>query len=315
MDTTVATARPIDIDLDLSVTIVSAKHLKNVNWRHGQLKPYAVMYLVSDNHTNSGADFHDNNPRFATKPDDAGSICPVWNEKFSFPISGGLINFSTLVIDIFHSKPSETPKPLVGTVRCALRTLLDKTMPIATLELKRPSGRPQGKVRIKFSSQLRPLPQPANLNPRTTEQDYYLNPHSRSYYNTISNPTATTPPENIIREHRTYVSPLPPVSSPYHQYGTYGDSLYGGYYYSTAPVPISSSRMTVIPSSSSSYYQNRASSSYGGPSAPVVDYEQRSTRNGLASVGSVAGAFSGLSLEQGLKYEEDNIEDYRRRYY
>lgn len=55
--------------LDLVVTVVSAKHLKNVNWRNGELKPYVVLYLDSDHH------------RVSTHSDD--SVKPVWNERIT----------------------------------------------------------------------------------------------------------------------------------------------------------------------------------------------------------------------------------------
>ncbi|KAG5253796.1 basic salivary proline-rich protein [Salix suchowensis] len=43
--------------LHLEITIISAKHLKNVNWRNGDLKPYATFYLDnSDHHLATHAD-------------------------------------------------------------------------------------------------------------------------------------------------------------------------------------------------------------------------------------------------------------------
>ena len=64
-------AKPMDLDL----TIVSAKHLKNVNWRSGgDLKPYAVFWVDPDR-------------RLATKSDDSGSTRPVWNERFTLSLS------------------------------------------------------------------------------------------------------------------------------------------------------------------------------------------------------------------------------------
>src|SRR5205809_933490 len=59
--------------LDIEITVVSAKHLKNVNWRNGDLKPYAVAYLDPDR-------------RSATKPDYSGSTRPVWNERLLLPL-------------------------------------------------------------------------------------------------------------------------------------------------------------------------------------------------------------------------------------
>lgn len=130
--------------LDLHVTVLSAKHHKNVNWRNGDLKPYAVAYLHPDR-------------RSATKPDDSDSTRPVWNERLTFPLpfNSDDAYSQILTLDVFHSKPSETPKPLVGTERVPFKDLVPNLHEfssaaghalIITLELHRPSGRPQGKV-------------------------------------------------------------------------------------------------------------------------------------------------------------------------
>uniref|UniRef100_A0A803QFK8 C2 domain-containing protein n=1 Tax=Cannabis sativa TaxID=3483 RepID=A0A803QFK8_CANSA len=119
--------------LDLELTIVSAKHLKNVNWKNGgDLKPYAVFWVDPDR-------------RLATKSDDSGSTQPVWNERFTLPLTASLHD-SFLTLEIFHSKPSETPKPLVGTLRVPIKDLPDPndSTQIRTFVLTRPSGRPQG---------------------------------------------------------------------------------------------------------------------------------------------------------------------------
>ncbi|KAK8926174.1 hypothetical protein KSP39_PZI018360 [Platanthera zijinensis] len=123
---------PATRPLEVEITVVSAKHLKNVNWRHGDLKPYAVAYL-------------DPERRSATKPDDAGSTRPVWNERLVLPLPFPLHQESPLVLtlDIFHSKPSETPKPLVGTARSPLSDLID---------LEDPSGNPRKSARLTSSA-------------------------------------------------------------------------------------------------------------------------------------------------------------------
>ncbi|KAJ6299555.1 hypothetical protein OIU76_020509 [Salix suchowensis] len=60
--------------LHLEITIISAKHLKNVNWRNGDLKPYATFYLDNSDH------------HLATHADDSLSTRPVWNERFTIPM-------------------------------------------------------------------------------------------------------------------------------------------------------------------------------------------------------------------------------------
>ncbi|KAK9280422.1 hypothetical protein L1049_014111 [Liquidambar formosana] len=284
--------------LDLDITIVSAKHLKNVNWRNGELKPYAIFWLDADN-------------RLATKPDDSGSTRPVWNERFTFPITYPL-HESILNLEIFHSKPSQTPKPLVGNLRFSLAQLVDSDdsthQPIRTLELLRPSGRPQGKIRLKLALRERPLPPPP--------VDYHITPHNSYYY------SSAPPSPSLTHDYREYspspytTRPLPPplvpqvapeTASPY-CCGTYSER-YPGYfpgYYSLPPLP------------PRPYFDRASSVNYGvtsGPSAPVdfSSYDQRQKGGkmgactGLA-VGAAAGALGGLALDEEIKYEEKSAE-------
>ncbi|XP_071725031.1 uncharacterized protein [Rutidosis leptorrhynchoides] len=262
--------------LDLDLTIVSAKHLKNVNWRSGgDLKPYVVFWVDADR-------------RLATKSDDSGSTRPVWNERFTIPIPFSLQD-AVLTLEVFHSKPSETPKPLVGTLRVPLIDLgsdPDDANRIRTYELTRPSGRPQGKIRVKIA----------------IRESYHFAtppppPHPSSYY------YAPPPPRDFYRPPPPTMSP-PLPSSPY---PAFHDPFYhsSGYYNSSAPPPPPPRPL----------HDNRTSGGYGGgPSAPV-DYspydnqrqppQPRIGRMGLGlAVGAAAGAMGGLALDD----EEDRIE-------
>ncbi|URE08993.1 C2 domain [Musa troglodytarum] len=247
--------------LDLEVTVVSANHLKNVNWRNGDLKPYVVVYLDPDR-------------RVASKPDDAGSTRPVWNERLALPLpSAETLLFLTL--DVFHSKPSETPKPLVGTARSPLKDLLHQDAfagyatgrgggappsPVRTLELRRPSGRPQGKIRIRLAIRERPCPPP---EPRP---GYHFPPPPHSsgyYYPSNAPPFPSPPPPHSARDYRNFSPPPPPIPP-------YGHPI---------------------------------------PSHPL-DHRPRGSKIGAATglaVGAVAGALGGLALEEGLRYEEEKI--------
>ncbi|OMO88205.1 C2 calcium-dependent membrane targeting [Corchorus capsularis] len=271
--------------LDLDLTVVSAKHLKNVNWRNGDLKPYAVFWVDPDR-------------RLSTRSDDAGSTRPVWNERFTLPLAVS-INDAVLTLEIFHSKPSETPKPLVATLRVELKDLpdLDDSSKIRTFSLLRPSGRPQGKIRVKFGIRERPLPQP---------HDYHYAPPSSYYY------TGNPPPSRYSVSPYVSLPPPPPPSAspppPPPTYSSISDAYppyYSSHYYSSPPPP-----MPPRP-----FFER--SSGYGTPSAPVdyspYDHKPRvSPRMGLGAglaVGAVAGTLGGLSLEEGLKYEEEKIAD------
>ncbi|KAK3017256.1 hypothetical protein RJ639_005544 [Escallonia herrerae] len=264
-----AATRPPSKPLDLEITVVSAKHLQNVNWRSGgDLKPYAILWIDPDR-------------RLATKSDDSGSTRPVWNERFLLPLTLPPHD-SLLTLEIFHSKPSDTPKPLVGVLRFPLKDLVDPddSTKLRTFDLRRPSGRPQGKIRLKLAIRERPLP------------DYHIAPQPSYYYNTAPPPNpaisaATLPSLHLGRRNRLHLCLR----------------YYAGYYPQLAPVP-----------PPRPYFDQQ--SSYGRPSAPVdytpYDRKQKGGRMGLGAglaVGAVAGALGGLALDEGLKYEEDKIAD------
>ncbi|KAL2458535.1 Calcium-dependent lipid-binding (CaLB domain) family protein [Abeliophyllum distichum] len=119
---------------NLDITIVNAKHLKNVNRRQGDHRPYIIFWVDPDR-------------RLATKPDYSGTTRLVWNEHFVLPLSLPPRD-SLLTLVIFHSRPSETSKPLVGTLRIELRDLLvdsnESSIRVKSFEVKRPSGRLRG---------------------------------------------------------------------------------------------------------------------------------------------------------------------------
>ncbi|KAI3458589.1 hypothetical protein Pfo_015252 [Paulownia fortunei] len=271
---------------DLDVTIVSAKHLKNVNWRNGDLKPYVILWVDPDR-------------RQATKPDECGSTRPVWNERFVLPLTLPPRD-SILTLEIFHSKPSETPKPLVGTLRLELRDLLvdsdESSIRLRSFELQRPSGRPHGKIRLKLGLIERPA------------ENYHTAPPSGYYYS-----SAPPPPMPYRGYSPSPYSSLPPPSSfsppppqPPQPYYSYSDPPSGYYssYYSPPPPP-------------RPFFERQSSYGGSGPSAPVdytpYDYHKRSVaKSGIGmgtglAVGAVAGALGGLALEEGIKYEEEKI--------
>ncbi|KAJ0250762.1 Calcium-dependent lipid-binding [Hirschfeldia incana] len=183
--------------LDLIVTVVSAKHLKNVNWRNGDLKPYVVLHLDPDH-------------RLTTRSDD--STKPVWNERITLPLTRS-VHESVLSIDIFHSNsPDLAAKALVGSVRFPLARLFDSEgammvlEKIDSLELFRPSGRTQGKIRLKLEIKKRPI-QPQNYHSTPQENRYYSPAPQRDYYRDFS------PSPYPLTDHyysRFYYPPPPP---------------------------------------------------------------------------------------------------------
>jgi hypothetical protein len=256
--------------LDLELTVVSGKHLKNVNWRRGELRAYVVAYF-------------DPARRSATCPDDAGGCKPTWNERLVLPLPPHISPHEPsllLSLDVFHSKPSDSPKPLVGSARSPIRDLLFPTSPnpsqdstdspIVTLPLLRPSGRPQGKLRIRVAIRKRLPPPPEPQYPPPSSSPYYFPP------------------------------PPPPAYSAPPQYGS--EQYYrppSGYYSAPPPPP---------------QYEYT-----GRPSAPV-EYSRPYDQHGRSGVGSgngrygvgtglavdaAAGALGSLAIDEGVKYKEE----------
>ncbi|KAL0358940.1 UNVERIFIED_CONTAM: hypothetical protein Sangu_0743400 [Sesamum angustifolium] len=126
---------------ELEVTIISAEDLKNVNWRHGKLKPYAVVWLDPSN-------------KSSTRADEEGDASPYWNDNLLIPFNS-LIDDSTLYVEVVHANVAEGTKQLIGSAKLALRDIAEDVglgnVAERKLELKRPSGRPQGKLQIKVT--------------------------------------------------------------------------------------------------------------------------------------------------------------------
>ncbi|XP_076882397.1 uncharacterized protein LOC143530850 isoform X2 [Bidens hawaiensis] len=305
---TTSSHRPPPKPLDLEVTIISAKHLKNVNWRTGDLNPYAIFWLDPDR-------------RLATKSDDSNNTKPVWNERHLIPIPSSPAA-TILTLEIFHSKPSDTPKPLVGTLRLPIDDLPnpDDSNAVRVFDLRRPSGRPCGKIRLKLAIKERPVP------------DYQIAPQPGYYYQTATPPSYGRYPPYTTAPPPAAAPPPPP--RPYH-YGSYSDPYPGLYqggsgYYSQPP-----------PSPAPRPFTERALACEGGgiggpPSAPVdyaqyehkhnpagapVDYAQYEHKQRTGSVGSVsgvglgmeggvgavAGGAAGLGIDEGLRYHDEKV--------
>ncbi|KAG8381285.1 hypothetical protein BUALT_Bualt06G0106600 [Buddleja alternifolia] len=126
---------------EVEVTVTSAKDLKNVNWRHGKLKPYAVVWI-------------DPKSKCTTRADEEGDTSPFWNHKLIIPFNSP-IEDSTLYIDVVHVDAADETKPLIGSAKLPLSDFVNDvglgSAAELKLDLKRPSGRPQGKVEVKVS--------------------------------------------------------------------------------------------------------------------------------------------------------------------
>ncbi|XP_050225536.1 protein SRC2 [Mercurialis annua] len=124
---------------EIELTISSAKDLKNVNWRYGSLRPYAVVWV-------------DPNSKSSTKVDEQGDTSPYWDQTLVIHLPPGPIEDHTLSIDIVHANAEEDTKPLIGSARLKMAEVLDDVgigrKLSRSLQLKRPSGRPQGKIDV-----------------------------------------------------------------------------------------------------------------------------------------------------------------------
>ncbi|GLJ42101.1 hypothetical protein SUGI_0871810 [Cryptomeria japonica] len=296
--------RPVEVDL----TVISAKDLKNVNWRYGDLRPYAVAWVDPD-------------IKVSTQVDPEGDTKPSWNEKLIVPVTKPLQD-AELTIDIVHEKASDLTKPLVGTARIRLAEILDEVgfdqRQERTLKLKRPSGRPQGKLEIaicvrekRWPQQEYPYPQPYSTRdyaPPPAPQPYGTRDYAPSApYPYQQYPYGANPPPQQYPY--AYDSNPPPQQYPYaygsnpppqqYPYGRnppsgYPSGPYGNPYPEEAPVSYG------------------GSSGYGSGPAYSETEKPKSSKFGVGTglaVGAVAGVLGGLALAEGADYVEDKIAD------
>lgn len=188
---------------ELEVTIISAKDLKNVNWRYGPNKPYAVVWV-------------DPYKKVSTQVDQEGDTSPHWNETLIVPLPGGYVDEdATLFIDIVHAGDEEDTKKFIGSAKLKLNEVLQEAgvgEPITrSLKLKRKSGRPQGKLEVQVT-----IRQPRYQPPG----GYYAPPYgteSRDYYSRPYDPyaAAAPPPPTHGGYQYGYQTSQPPSGYPY----------------------------------------------------------------------------------------------------
>ncbi|GAV77895.1 hypothetical protein CFOL_v3_21363 [Cephalotus follicularis] len=251
---------------EVEVTISSAKYLKNVNWRHGDLKPYAVVWV-------------DPSAKFSTRVDEDGDTCPVWGDTLVIPLRSS-IDYSTLFVDIVQARPSEDVKPLIGSARVPLREILDDVGVGGRSELrpklKRPSGRPHGKLELRIM-----IRQPRYRAP----DPYYATPYA------VPQPP---PPQ----QSRDYVAPPPPPP----QYRDYGAPRQYDNYQNASPYQAGPTY--------GGYSSYGPSSPYNQGAQPVE--QKKGSKYGMGTglaVGAVAGVLGGLAIGEGVDYVEDKIAD------
>ncbi|KAM3295587.1 hypothetical protein ACQJBY_038079 [Aegilops geniculata] len=262
---------------EVEVTVGSARDLKNVNWRNGDLQPYAVLWV-------------DDGPKCSTRVDLDNGESPVWDEKLTVPLppSAARLEDAVLRIDVVHAGAAEGTKPLVGSARLPLRDILDDAglggRASRTLRLKRPSGRPQGRLDVRVA---------------VREAARYYDP-------------AYPPPYGQSQSRDPYAAPAPYGSGGY-GYGQQQQQPYAappsGYpaaYGAGAPPQ---------PAGYPAAYGGGAQPAYGSGgygSGSVSDPAAKKKGMGMGAglaVGAAAGVLGGLALAEGASYLEDKFED------
>lgn len=254
---------------EVELTLTSAKDLKNVNWRNGHTRPYAVVWVEPQK-------------KCSTKVDEEGDTSPFWGETLVVPIPPGQpIEDTTLYIDVVHAGSDEGTKPLIGSARLKLVEVLDDGglggRVSRTLKLKRPSGRPQGKLEVEVCVR----------EPLYRSRDaYYAPPHGVPR---AAPAYGVPPPYGASQAAPAYGAPPPPY----------------GYQYGAAPPPPQASY------GYQSYGYGAPPASY--EQQPVYSQEEKKSKfggmgTGLA-VGAVAGVLGGLALAEGVDAVEDHIAD------
>ncbi|KAK7364357.1 hypothetical protein VNO80_12947 [Phaseolus coccineus] len=273
---------------EVEVKLSSARGLKNVNWRHGANRPYVVVWVDSSN-------------KLSTHVDQNGDTDANWDQTLVVPLPPKPLEDQTLHIDVVHAvSEEEDTKPVIGSARLKLSEILDDggmgERVGRTLTLKRPSGRPQGKVEVSVTIREPRYPPPGGYNaPPYGVRDYspapqgygyppYGAPQPDPYY-------SAAPPSGY-----PYNAPAQGYSAPPQGYGAppqgYGAAPQSGYGYNNAPP------QTASYGQGSAYgyapKEEKKKSKFGGMGA------------GLA-VGAVAGVLGGVALVEGAEYLEDKI--------
>lgn len=262
---------------DVEITIAGARDLKNVNWKHGDLCAYAVAWV-------------DEQVKVTTRVDAAGDTEPSWDQKFTLCLNRD-IEEARLTIEIYHDKASDPSKAIVGRASLSLMEVVDAggfdESVDYSLKLKRPSGRPHGKVDISLRLREKRGAYAAAAPPPAYGQNYYPGGQPRNWQ-----------------------SGYPGYSAPYtaQPYGQgYPTQPYPSYPYGAPPPQPSYG----APPTQPSYYNQPPPATYSGSAGyqqPVEAPKQGSKFGGIGTglaVGALAGAVGGLALGEYVEHEEN----------
>ncbi|XVF06448.1 hypothetical protein REPUB_Repub06bG0049000 [Reevesia pubescens] len=153
----------------LEINLISAEDLVPIS---KNMKTYAVVSVQPDR-------------KLATGVDQTGGTDPTWNDRFMFKVDDKFLNSedATIVVEIYAA--AWVKDALIGYVNVLLgdifhlRSIADakinnSAMRTVTLQIRRPSGRPQGILNMEVAlvdSTMRSMPQLEDPKPkRTTSQ-------------------------------------------------------------------------------------------------------------------------------------------------
>ncbi|CAO2198362.1 unnamed protein product [Urochloa humidicola] len=280
-----ASKAPMASRYEVEVTVGSARQLKNVNWRHGDLKPYAVVWV-------------DDGPKCSTRVDIDDGENPDWDEKLTVPLPPSITRLEDAVlhIDVVHANAADGVKPLVGSARLPIREVLDDAGGVGgskvsrTLRLKRPSGRPQGmldaRVAVRETKRYHdPYPAPGSYG-------YPAGAGSRDPY------YGAPPPQPQYGQ--PYAAP--PLGYPAAAPGG------GAYGYGGATPPPAYGAAPSAPA-----YAAAAPPVVGAAPAAAGAATQKNNKMGMGTglaVGAAAGVLGGLALAGGASYLGEKFDDH-----
>ncbi|KAK7315100.1 hypothetical protein VNO77_33632 [Canavalia gladiata] len=302
---------------ELEVKLTTARGLKNVNWRNGANRPYVVVWVDSSN-------------KLSTKVDEDGDIDANWDQTLVVPLPPKPFDDLTLHIDVVHAGSEEGTKPIIGSARLRLVEVINDVglgeRASRTLTLKRPSGRPQGRVDVKVV-----IREPSY----GAQGGYYAPPYGVPPPQTgLSRDLSGAPPAYGYQygapQQGAYYSAAPPAGYPSNapsQTAPYGQGYpqqtpsYGQGYPQQTPsygqgYPQQMASYGQGPEQMGSFGQGpQQTASYGQGSgsghAPVE--EKKKSKFGMGTglaVGAVAGVLGGIALVEGAEYIGDKITDH-----
>ncbi|XVF57069.1 hypothetical protein PTKIN_Ptkin06aG0174000 [Pterospermum kingtungense] len=161
----------------LEITLVSAEDLVPVS---KNMKTYAVAWVQQDR-------------KLATGVDQTGGTEPTWNDKFVFRVDDKFLNSenATIVVEIYAA--AWVKDALIGYANVHIKDIFhlrsvgnakinNSAARTVTLQIRRPSGRPQGILNMEVAlidSTMRSLPQLEEPINESSSQDHKPNAHAK----------------------------------------------------------------------------------------------------------------------------------------